>query len=212
MSGVRVVVADDHPVYRDGLVRAWEDHPGIEVVAAVGDGRAALAAIHREAPDVAVIDLRLPEIDGLQVLETLQQEDLPTRAVVLTAYVDSASVYRAIAGGARAYLEKAASSETISEAVLLVAGGGTLISPLVQDGLANEIRNRRLAVPRPTLTLRETDILKLAADGCPAQEIADRLHISIATVKTHLQHVYEKLEVSDRAAAVAQAIRRGLLQ
>ncbi|WP_037075948.1 response regulator [Pseudonocardia spinosispora] len=207
---IRVLVADDHPVYRDGLVRLWDDHPRIRVVSSVGDGRSALSRLRQSPPDIAILDLQLPDLGGLELVETITREGIETRSVILTGYVDSASVFRAIAGGARGYLEKAASSDTITDAILQIAGGGIVISPGAQLGLAGELRTQQ-AEPRPVLTSRELDILNLAADGGSAQSIATELHISVATVKTHLQHAYDKLGVSDRAAAVAAAIRRGLL-
>ena len=207
---VRVMVADDHPVYRDGLVGMWDRHPRIVVVGSVADGATALRFLRSTPPDVAVLDLQLPDIGGLELLDFIVREGIDTRPVILTGYVDSASVLTAMGSGARAYLEKAASAESITDAILQVADGGTVISPGAQHGLADALRNRQND-SRPALTSREIDILRLAADGGSAQAIGSELHISVATVKTHLQHAYDKLGVSDRAAAVAQAIRRGLL-
>lgn len=211
MKPVRVVIADDHPVYREGLARNWQQVPEITVVGTVGDGRAALAMIEAIEPDVAIVDLRLPEIDGFKILDRLAEIKSPTKPLVLTAYLDSSTVYRAFSQGARGFLEKAASFGEITDAVLRIAGGGTVIAPFAQEILARELRTRAAGEARPNLTAREVEILKLAADGYPAQQIANELHISLATVKTHLQHVYEKLGVSDRASAVAQALRRGVL-
>lgn len=211
MKQVRVVVADDHPIYRDGLARSWEQFPQIAVVGSAGDGSAALALIREKVPDVAVVDLKLPKLDGMQVLERLHNESHPTRVLILTAYIDSATIYRAFSKGARGYLEKAASFAEITEAVLSIGAGGTVIAPFAQEVLANEIRTRQDEGVRPTLTERELEILRLAADGNSGQSVAAELHISMSTVKSHFQHIYEKLEVSDRASAVAQAIRRGML-
>lgn len=211
MRSIRVVIADDHPVYREGLARNWEADPRITVIGVAADGVAALTAIREERPEVAVVDLRLPEIDGMQVVEVLTAEKAPTSTLILTAYMDSATVYRAFAKGAKGFLEKSASFAEITAAVLTIGGGGTVISPFAQEVLADEIRARQINEERPALTARELEIIRLAADGFSAQRIAGELHVSLATVKTHLQHVYEKLGVSDRASAVAQAIRRGLL-
>lgn len=211
MSRVRVLLADDHPVYREGLVEMLRRRPELEVVADVGDGRAALDGIRRLAPDVAVLDLHLPDLDGLSVLAALQREHRDTRVVVLSAYDDSSRVYQSIASGARAYLPKTASSNAIAEAILAVARGETVFPPEIQSRIASEIRMRRDLAKKPLLSPRELEILRLAADGLATADIARELHVSAATVKSHLQHAYEKLEVSDRAAAVAQAMRRGLL-
>jgi two-component system nitrate/nitrite response regulator NarL len=209
---VRVLLADDHPVYREGLADVLQRNADIEVVAEAANGREALDAVRRLDPDVAVLDLDLPELDGMAVLDAMQREHRRTLGVVLSAYDDSSRVFRSIASGARAYLVKTARASAIGDAVLAVARGQSVFPPEVQAGLASEIRMRRDFGARPLLSPRELDVLRLAADGLSAGEIAAELHLSAATVKSHLQHVYEKLEVSDRAAAVAQAMRRGLLE
>ncbi len=211
MNAVTVVLADDHPVYRDGLARAIGLRADFHLLAAVEDGRQALDAIRAHTPDVAVLDLQLPGLDGLAVIEAIAREHLSTRALVVSALEDSATVYRAVAAGARGYVPKSVPSADICDAIAAVARGQTVLRPEVQDGLAGEIRLRRDRTDEPVLTAREAQIIRLAADGCANAEIANQLHLSTATVKTHMQHIFEKLEVSDRAAAVAKAIRRGLV-
>ncbi|MDX6628743.1 MAG: two-component system, NarL family, nitrate/nitrite response regulator NarL [Gaiellales bacterium] len=197
--GVSLLIADDHPVYRSGLAEILRGRPEFEVVGEAGDGATALAEIRRLAPDVAVVDLQLPDMDGIAVAEAVAREGLATRVVILSAYEDRDVVQRAFAVGARAYLPKICSAERLCDTLLAVARG-----QIVLPGVP-------AAAPQVALTARETEILRLTADGRSAPEIAATLAVSSATVKTHLQHVYEKLGVSDRAAAVAQAIRRGLL-
>jgi two-component system nitrate/nitrite response regulator NarL len=147
----------------------------------------------------------------MTVIESIARERLSTRSLVVSALDDSATVYRAIAAGARGYVPKTVPSVDICDAIAMVARGQTVLRPEVQDGLADEIRLRREHDDRPVLTPREAQIIRLAADGCSNPEIARQMHLSTATVKTHLQNIYEKLEVSDRAAAVAKSIRRGLV-
>ncbi len=209
---VSVVVADDHPLYCDGLVRVLRERPEIEVLAQEGDGRKALESIRLLRPDVAVLDISLPEIDGLGVLDALKREALPTRTLFISARDDSAIIYQAISVGADAYLPKSSTAGEIVHAVLAVARGETVISPAVQYGLAREIRLRRSADDRPVLSPRELEVLRLTADGLSAVEIGEHLHLSKTTVRTHLQHVYDKLGVTDRVAAVSQALRRGILR
>jgi two-component system nitrate/nitrite response regulator NarL len=206
-----VLVADDHPLFRAGVADVIRRDPSLELVGECEDGRQALAELRRLRPSVLLLDLKLPGIDGFEVLDAIQEEQLPTRVVVVSAAEDSAAVYRAIASGGRAYLTKASAATTIRDAIAAVARGETLIPPALQAGLASEIRIRRDRVDRPVLTERELDVLRLAADGLSNADIARRLQLSGTTVKTHLAHVYEKLEVSDRAGAVARALRRGLL-
>ncbi|GEL19876.1 response regulator transcription factor [Pseudonocardia asaccharolytica] len=207
-----VLVADDHPVYRDGLAREFLREPGFELVASVSGGHEALEAIRRIRPRVAILDLRLPDLDGMAVLEAVEAERLPTGVVVLSAFGDSATVYDAFSRGARAFLLKASTSGEIFEAVRTVARGESVIPIAFQTGLTREIQSRRALVDRPLLSPREVQVLRLVAEGRSASEIGDELSLTVATVKSHLQRIYEKLEVSDRAAAVAVAMRRGLLR
>ncbi|WP_409185950.1 response regulator [Amycolatopsis sp. VS8301801F10] len=211
MNLVRVLLADDHPVYRDGLAAQLGSRPEIEVVGVSGDGVGALELLRRTEPDVAVLDLMLPGADGIEIIEQCVREGLPSRCVIVSAYEDSATVYRALAAGARAYLMKVVSGETVAETVLAVAGGATVIPPELQTGLAEELRRQARRQEQPPLTERERDVLRLAAEGTAIKDIAAELFVGVTTVKTHLQHAYEKLGVNDRASAVAAAIRRGLL-
>ncbi|HEX2414591.1 MAG TPA: response regulator transcription factor [Thermoleophilaceae bacterium] len=207
----RVVVADDHPLYRDGMVRAIKERPDLELVGEAADGRAALDMVAELQPDVAVLDLRMPELDALQVMNAIKRDELPTRVVLVSAFLDGSLVFQAVAAGAAAYLSKDADRNRICDAVAAVARGETVLSPEIQAGIAEEIRARG-RTDRPALSEREREILVQIADGRSAPEIAKQLYLSPATVKSHLQNLYEKLGVSDRAAAVAEAMRRGLLE
>jgi two-component system nitrate/nitrite response regulator NarL len=208
---VGVVVADDHPLYREGLVRVLGQRPEVRVLGEAPDGREAIARIRECRPDVALLDMGLPEIDGFGVLDAVKREGLATRVFFLSANDDSATIYRAISCGADAYLPKTSTVDEIMDVLLAVGRGETVLSPSIQHGVVREIRLRRPADDRPVLSPRELEVLRLAADGLSAVDIGLELHLSKTTVRTHLQHVYDKLGVADRTAAVAQALRRGLL-
>jgi two-component system nitrate/nitrite response regulator NarL len=208
---VRVLVADDHPLYRDGIVRAIKQRPDLQLVGEAGDGRDALAAIQEIEPEVAVVDFNLPSLSGIQVVTALTDMGSPVQVLILTAYTDSELVYDAIAAGARGYLLKDVDRRTICDAITAVARGKTVFSPVLHDGIAEQIRAHRHD-PRPRLSPREREILTLAAEGRSGPEIARILFLSPSTVKTHLANIYDKLGVSDRAAAVAKALREGVLQ
>jgi two-component system nitrate/nitrite response regulator NarL len=208
---VRVLIADDHPVFREGMTRALDANPDAEVVAEVGDGRAALEAIAAEQPDVALLDYRLPELDGIAIVRAVIRDGLPTRVLMLSAHDESSVVYEALQAGASGYLLKEASRDEIVEAVFAVARGESVLPPAIATGLVGEIRLRSPS-ETPVLSEREREILRLIADGKSFTEIGATLFIGVSTVKTHIQHVYEKLGVSDRAAAVAEAIRRHLIE
>lgn len=181
----------------------------LELVGEAANGREALIAA--TAPDVAVLDMRMPELDGQRVLNALVRDQSATRVLFLTANVESPAVYEALGAGASGYLAKEADGDAICDAIAAVARGETVLATEVQSGIAREIRMRSVA-ERPALSPREREILVLTADGCSPPDIAEKLHLSAATVRTHLQHLYDKLGVSDRAAAVAEAMRRGLLE
>lgn len=209
---VRVLVADDHPVYREGIVRAVKERPDLELVGEASDGREALERVRELNPDVAVLDIRMPGLDGTQVLNALRRDGIATEVLFLSAFLESELAYRTVAEGAKGYLSKEAARQEICDAIVVISRGGTALAPEVQASLAQGIRERELAGGRPDLTPREREVLQLISEGMSAPEIGKRIHLSPTTVKTHLHTLYEKLGVRDRAAAVAEAMRRGLLE
>jgi two-component system nitrate/nitrite response regulator NarL len=207
----RVLVADGHPLFLQALVGAIRQLPELELAGAAADGVDAIAGIEALRPDVAVLDVRLRGLSGQKVLELARAKGVRMRIIFLSAHLESDLIYAALAGGAAGYLSKNADREAICDAVVAVARGEIVLSPAVQGGLVGAIRARD-AHDRPVLTARERAVLALAAEGCTTAEIAARLRVASATVKTHLQHVYEKLDARDRTGAVAAAMRRGLLE
>jgi len=208
---VRVVVADDHPLYREGVVRALTASGRVDVVAQAEGGRDALDQIREHAPDVALIDYKLPDLDGVSVVHAVSRDGLQTRVLLLSAFTDSGLVYEALQTGASGYLPKEAKRDEIVDAVLACSRGETVLPSELTAGLVTEIRVRRVT-DSPVLTDREREILGMIASGKSLPEIAKELYLGVTTVKTHVQHLYEKLGVSDRAAAVAEAMRRGLIE
>lgn len=206
-----VVIADDHPVYRRGLARAIADRPDLRLLGDYGDGAEVLAGIAELAPQVAVLDIAMPKLDGIQVLKALERDAHPTAVLLLSGADEAEGLYLAVAAGARGYLVKTAELEEICDAIRAVARGETVFSPELQGALAQQIRARELE-PRPLLSARELDVIRRSAAGANAATIAEDLHLSIATVRTHIQNAYQKLGVSDRAAAVATAMRLGLIE
>jgi two-component system nitrate/nitrite response regulator NarL len=208
---VRVVVADDHPLYREGVVRALSGNGQFEIVAEAEDGRTALAEIERHVPDVALLDFKLPGLDGLAITRAVVRDGLRTRVLLISAFTESGIVYKALEAGAAGFIAKEARQLEIVDAVAACARGDNVLPPDLASGLISEIR-LRASSDRPVLTKRESEILKLIASGKSLPDIAAELYLGVTTVKTHVQHLYEKLGVSDRAAAVAEAMRRGLLE
>lgn len=211
MTTIDVVIADDHPVYLDGLARAIAARPELSLVARAADGESALELIRSKQPQVAVIDLGLPGMDGLDVLDAIDRAKLPTRTLIVSALDDSTIIYQALEAGAAGYISKVTRGIDIGDSILAVARGEVVIPAHLQVGLLREIRGRRHG-RQSLLTGRELDVIRLAADGRPNPAIAHELGVSVGTVKTHLQSAFAKLEATDRAAAVAQAMRRGLLR
>ncbi len=208
---ITVYVADDHPVFQEAVSRAVRARAELELAGAAGDGRQALEEIRSLSPTVALLDLRLPLLNGLQVIGAIERDGLSTRPVMLSADSSRELVYDAVRLGAAGFLTKASTLDQICNAIMTVARGGTVLAPEVQAGLVHEVRQRDRP-NRPLLSERESQVLKLIADGLSGREIADRLFVSPSTVKTHVRGLLEKLGVNDRAAAVAEAMRRGLLE
>ncbi|MGY0235580.1 response regulator [Longispora urticae] len=210
-SELRVVVADDQRVIRDGLELLLGLVDGVTVVATAADGLAAVAAVAEHAPDVVLMDLRMPRCDGVEATRRVRAEYPGTQVVVLTTYADDADILAALRAGARGYLTKDAGVEEITRALRRVAGGQADLDPDVQRKLLELIPGEHLRAPAAhDLTDREVEVLRLIAQGLSNSDIAGRLFISEATVKTHVNHIFAKIEVRDRAQAVAYAFRQGI--
>jgi two-component system, NarL family, nitrate/nitrite response regulator NarL len=207
---VTVLIADDHPVYRSGLARMINGRDELDLVAEAESGSEALAGIREHAPQVAVVDLKMPDMDGVALLGEIKREGLETKVVMLTGYATGETAYDVMAAGAAAYISKVSEPSEVCDTIAFVADGGTYLAPEFHGALADQIRQHSKG-SSPGLSEREHQVLRLTADGNSVTEISKRLEVTTATVKTHLQHTYRKLGVSDRAAAVAEGMRRGLL-
>ena len=208
---IRVLVADDHPLYLEGIVAAIDRASDLELVAACSDGRQALDAILAKAPAVAALDHVLPGLDAVRIVEKLAAAGSDTRTLIFSARIDGRGVYEAIQAGAAGYISKSWSRDRICDAIRSVARGHSVFAEELHDGIGSEIR-RRGALAQERLTDREREILVRMSQGMSAPAIAGELYLSTTTVKTHQHNLYEKLGVSDRAAAVAEAMRRGLIR
>jgi two-component system nitrate/nitrite response regulator NarL len=205
----RVVIADDHPLYRAALAQVVRSSELLTLVGLARDGREAFALIKQHRPDVAVLDVRMPIWDGLAVAQRVQRDELPTRVLFVSEYEQGDLVFNAIAAGGAGYLTKASDGRQILDGILRVARGEAALADEVGAGLLHGIRSRNRVAG--LLTTREHEVLTAIAAGCTAPQIAKRLHLAVPTVKTHIQNLYGKLGVSDRGAAVAEAMRRGLI-
>jgi DNA-binding NarL/FixJ family response regulator len=213
----RVVVADDQTVVREGIVMLLGLLPGIEVVGSAGDGEEAVALVARTAPDVVLMDLRMPRCDGVEATRRIRAEHPGTQVVVLTTFADDESLFPALAAGARGYLTKDAGGDEIVRAVHSVLSGDAGLSPGIQRRLLERLTEPEPeqagpAQPPDGLTARETEVLLLIAEGLSNPEIARRLHVSTATVKTHINNLFTKTGLKDRAQAVRYAFGKGLVR
>jgi DNA-binding NarL/FixJ family response regulator len=200
---VRVLLVDDHPVVRDGL-RAVLEGAGFVVAGEAEDGRRALAVYPAARPDVVLMDLRMPVMDGVTATTRLRELDPEARVLVLTTYDRDGDIARAMQAGASGYLLKDAPREELHRAVRAAARGEVVLAPAVAA--------RVWRGEGDELSAREREVLQLVARGCTNREVGERLHVSAATVKTHLLNVYAKLGVDDRTAAVVTALERGLIE
>ncbi|MFI9154910.1 response regulator [Streptomyces sp. NPDC053367] len=203
---IRIVIVDDHPVVRDGLRSVLERDPDFEVVGEAEDGEEIVARYRQFAADVVLMDLRMPRLGGVGAIKQLLGTDPDARILVLTTYDNDSDVVDALAAGATGYLLKDISREELTRAVRAAAAGQSVLSPAVTSRVLGRMRGPT----RGPLSQRELEVLRLIADGATNRQVAATLFISQATVKTHLLHVYEKLGVNDRAAAVSEAHKRNL--
>jgi DNA-binding NarL/FixJ family response regulator len=206
---IRVVVVDDQRIVREGLVLILDLLPAVEVVGTAGDGEQALSVVAAQRPDVVLMDLRMPRMDGAEATAQIRARHPGTEVVVLTTYVDDTSVLAALRAGARGYLTKDARPAEIAAAITAVRNGQSQLDPGVQRRLVDALAAGTPAPP-DGLTAREVEVLVLIAEGRTNAEIAARLVISAATVKTHINNLFGKAGLHDRAQAVAYAYARGL--
>ncbi len=204
---IRLLIVDDHPVVRDGLRGLFADDPDFQVVGEAANGAEAVARVERLGADVVLMDLRMPKMGGVEAITRLRRTAPAVRVLVLTTYDTDSDVLPAIEAGATGYLLKDAPREELVRAVRAAFAGEAVLSPAVASRLMGQVRKP----PPEALSQRELEVLALIADGATNREAAAKLFVSEATVKTHLLHIYEKLGVRDRAAAVAEAYRRRLL-
>jgi DNA-binding NarL/FixJ family response regulator len=211
---IRVLIADDHPIFVSGLQATFAEFPDIEVIGTVSDGRAAIAAVSDLQPDVLLMDVRMPELNGIEATRAIMASGTGVAIVVLTMLDDDESVFSAMSAGARGYLVKGASQERIVEAVRSVAAGevvfGNAVAERVLALFTSARRGRRADGPFPALTDREAEVLALIAAGRSNPAIAKELFLSDKTVRNHVTSIFAKLQVADRSEAIIRARRAGL--
>jgi DNA-binding NarL/FixJ family response regulator len=209
---IRLMLADDHRMLREGLSRSMREQ-GFDVVGEAGDGAEAVAMAQRLQPDVILMDVTMPEMDGVEACRAVRK-DLPgTQVVMLTMHADQEVLASAIRAGASGYLVKDCSTEEIAAAVRMAASGETALSPQLAASMLNEVRkwDKAAAEEERIVTKREEEVLQLIADGCSTPEVAAKLYISQKTVKNHLASIYQKLDARDRTQAVLAAVRMGIV-
>jgi two-component system, NarL family, response regulator len=202
---IRVLLADDHAIVRNGVAQILNEQPDIEVVGQAGDGESAIVLYRQERPDVALVDLRMPKMEGTKVVEQIRQEFPEAMLVVLTTFDTDDDIDRALRAGAKGYLLKDVGPGDLVACVRTVHGGGTWVSPTVASKLVARMT-------RVQVTPQEMRVLNQVAEGKSNREIGETLFISEATVKIHLTHLFEKLGASSRTDAVAKAVERGLIR
>lgn len=207
MQTIRMLIADDHPVVREGLVGMLAAQPAFEVVGVAEDGDMAVAMYRDLTPDVVLMDLQMPGLDGVGAIQQIKSEAQAANILVLTTYDSDADILRAIEAGATGYLLKDTPRDDLFRAIRAAASGESVLAPSV----ATRLMTRMRAPAQEKLSAREIEVLEWVAKGYSNKEVAKALHISTATVKTHLIHIYNKLGVDDRTAATTTAIERGII-
>jgi len=205
---VRVLIVDDHSIVRTGIAGMLAEHPALDVVGEAANGQEALGQIASLAPDVVLMDLRMPEMDGTEAIDALRRAGNTIGILVLTTYDSDTDILRAIESGANGYLLKDTSRDELIRAIEATARGETWLTPAIASRVLQQMQQPASG----TLSDREVEVLRLVAKGCSNKEIAENIHVSLATVKTHLIHVFRKLDVNDRTAAVTIALERGIIE
>lgn len=211
---IRILVADDHPVVRDGLIAILSTQPDFDVVGEAGTGVEVVAQVAALEPDVLLLDLEMPELDGVETLERLREANPEVRAIVFTAFDTDERILGAMQAGAQGYLLKGVPREELFNAVRVVHGGGSLLQPVVASKLLRQVsrQNNQTTTEVESLTPRELEVLQLVAQGLQNKEIAAELVISERTVKFHVSSIMGKLGAGNRTEAVALAAQQGLIE
>jgi two-component system response regulator NreC len=212
---IRVYIADDYPVLRDGMKAVFASQPGFDVVGEAGDGIEALEGIARLKPDVVIMDITMPRLNGIIATKRIGEEYPDVKVIILSMHADTHNAIDAFRAGACGYILKDSASEDILEAVRKVNGGAKYASPAVADGLLDGfveiIKKDRLEDPFDTLSQREREVLKMIADGATSREVAEKLFVSVSTIKSHRNNIMKKLRVHDVAGLIKVAIRKGVV-
>jgi len=210
---IRVLIADDHMVVRDGLAAVLARRPDITVVGEASNGVEAVEKAAQLRPDVILMDLRMPEMDGAEAMRRIREQNQDVRFLVLTTFDNDEYIFEAIQAGAKGYLLKDASREDLFRAVVAVYRGESLIQPAVASRVLDRfVELSRRTAPAETLSDREVEVLRLMARGAANKEIAGELYISESTVKTHIANIFQKLDVNDRTEAVTKALQKGIIR
>jgi two-component system response regulator NreC len=216
MGKLRILIADDHTLVRAGLRKILEAQPGWEVIAEAGDGREAVQQALQLKPDVVILDLAMPRLNGVEAVQQIERRAGGTRVLVLTMYADEAYVTRAVRAGASGYLLKDSADTDLIRAVTAVAQGKSFFSPavarIILDEYGRQLAARGVTDRFDTLSEREREVFQLIAEGYTSKEVAELLHISPATVETHRAHIMDKLDLHSTAELVLYAVRKGVIR
>jgi len=210
---IRLMLADDHRMLREGLRRSMTEE-GFDIVGEARDGLEAITLAEQLLPDVILMDVSMPNCDGVEACRQVKARNNPAKVVMLTMHVDKEVLTNAIRAGATGYLIKDCSTSEIADAVRMAAAGDTVLSPQLAKSMLDEVRRldeKAATEEERMVTKREEEVLQLIADGCSTPEVAERLYISQKTVKNHLASIYQKLDARDRTQAVLQAVRMGIV-
>jgi DNA-binding NarL/FixJ family response regulator len=212
MTQIKIIIADDHPVVREGLAALLSDSPDIAVVGTAANGREAIALAESQVPDVVLMDLEMPVVDGVTAIEAIKKAAPQTQFIILSNHAAGDVVFRGIEAGAAGYLLKDARPEEIASAIRTVNAGGTVLEPSVATQVVQRIRTLSQPAGSEQVSEREREVLSLIANGASNQEIATELAITLSTVKAHVNHLLSKLGARTRAEAATEGLRRNLVR
>jgi DNA-binding NarL/FixJ family response regulator len=213
VEGIKILIVDDHPVVREGIGSMLKKQPDFRIVGEACNGLEAVEKARELSPDVVLMDLRMPELDGVEAIKRIKEEKPEVKFIILTTYSDDEYIFKGIAAGARAYLLKDAPRDELFKAIRAVSRGESLIQPIVASRVLDKLAELSRKTPSAeTLSEREVEVLRLMASGESNKDIADKLSITQSTVKTHITSIFQKLNVTTRTEAVTTALKRGIIQ